>query len=170
MKMTHSELVARAARWLRVTMGARVVLTEFDGMVREIPDVIGFGPYDRSTLIECKSSRSDFFADQKKPERSGVIQGVGQFRWYFTPAGLLRRHEIPDGWGLAEVHGRIVKRIIDVNMSNTKHDADLRGERMLLISAVYRALESYQLLKPMRLGLNGIIEDADIDEEPDAEA
>ncbi len=35
--------------------------------------------------------------------------GLGQFRYYLAPAGLIAVDELPPRWGLIEVHGRALK-------------------------------------------------------------
>ena len=105
--MTHDELVERATRWLKGTMSCGVVLCEVVGGGYEQPDAIGWKHGGRhSILVECKTSRSDFRKDLKKWFRRHGM-GMGQQRYYFTPPGLLKPDEIPDGWGLAEAGGRV---------------------------------------------------------------
>lgn len=103
MNITHAALVKVAARWLRGTRRCPVVLTDAGGW-HEIPDAIGFRAGGLDTLVvECKASRADFRRDQSKwHRRCGA--SLGQRRTYMTPAGLVRPDEIPEGWGLVEVH------------------------------------------------------------------
>ena len=116
--MSHDELVARAARWLRNTQGCGVVLTEFGSSSIEIPDAIGWATGGRfSTLVECKTSRSDFYADKKKPGRVGITasHGIGRYRYYMTPPGVLsvdlvREHR--PKWGLLEVKPRTIRTLL----------------------------------------------------------
>ena len=76
--VTHAELVERAVRWLRGTMGCGVVLCERDAGVGEIPDAIGWRLRDvASHLVECKVTRADFFADLKKQHRANHLGGLG---------------------------------------------------------------------------------------------
>ena len=72
----------------------------------EQPDVLGISACGESILLEVKTSRSDFFADKKKPWRINPEIGMGDFRVYLTPKGLLKPEEIPYGWMLWEVHGK----------------------------------------------------------------
>lgn len=65
----------------------------------EAPDAIGFA-HDRSILLECKVSRSDFLADRKKVFRVKPELGMGCYRYYLAPPGVLAPEEIPDRWGL----------------------------------------------------------------------
>ena len=107
--MTHAELVARAARWLRNTAKCGVVLTECQGDGFEIPDAIGWR-CGYSILLECKASRADFFADLRDKQRH-LHWRLGSLRYYMTERGLLKRGELPGDWGLLEVHGNIVRQV-----------------------------------------------------------
>jgi len=107
--VTHADLVKIAGRWLRNTASCPVVLEELCAATGngENPDAIGWYT-GRSMLIECKVSRSDFLADRKKPFRAEPSRGLGLYRYYMAPRGLLRAAEMPTGWGLLEVSGRRV--------------------------------------------------------------
>ncbi|WP_312328388.1 hypothetical protein [Stenotrophomonas sp.] len=109
--MTHGELVKAAGKWLRGTAGCSVVLEELCAATGngENPDAIGWH-CGRTMLIECKASRSDFLADRKKPFRADPTRGLGLYRYFMAPKGLLRPEEIPERWGLLEVAGRRVFR------------------------------------------------------------
>ena len=99
--ITHAYLVKRAARWLCNSNGCLWVLTERGGM--EMPDAIGFKRYDgESILVECKTTLSDFYADKRKAWRMLPTIGMGRWRWYLTPPGLLDGRELPEGWGWLE--------------------------------------------------------------------
>ena len=54
--------------------------------------------------MEVKVSRSDFLADRKKPHRQQG--GVGSFRYYMCPEGLIDIKDLPHGWGLLWVNSR----------------------------------------------------------------
>jgi hypothetical protein len=68
----------------------------------EYPDVIGFcsGP---SVVVEVKANRSDFMADKVKMFRRYPEQGMGKWRYYLCPEGLIKKEELPEGWGLIYV-------------------------------------------------------------------
>lgn len=100
--MTHAELVRRAARWLRTTARCTVVLVEHHGGSRTVPDAIGWrGSY--SVVVECKTSRSDFLRDRRKPSLTSYAERPGFKCYYLTEAGLLTPPDLPFGWGLLEV-------------------------------------------------------------------
>jgi len=105
--MTHTELVERAVRWLGNTKKCNPVLAEpqFDERrCAERPDAIGWDART-SYLVECKVSLGDFYADRRKPHR--ITAGLGRFRYYLIPPGLL--DDVPEPWGLLECCPRIIR-------------------------------------------------------------
>ena len=110
--MTHADLNAIAVKWLlRATSGngagCHVAFQEVsDTSGKERCDAWGYSwswnPY--SVLVEVKVSRSDFFADRKKPHRQ--LGGVGSFRYFMCPEGLIDIKDLPEGWGLLWVNSR----------------------------------------------------------------
>jgi len=141
--MTHSEIVNRAERWLRNDLHCRVVLAELrsDTYLREIPDVIGW-VRGFSILIEVKTSRADFFADQIKSCRRRDLASLGDWRFYLTQDGLLNPNEIPEGWGLYEVRGRSVVFAAGVKYRNAAvppFESCLKSEQAMLVSALARS-------------------------------
>lgn len=149
----HRDLVALAARWLRgsarvcrsygdlhvtVSSRCRVVLTEMVSAAPEIPDAIGwFCCGLMSIVVECKTSRSDFLADQKKSSRSPG-RGMGAFRYYLAPNGLISPEELPDKWGLLVPSAR---GVTVVRLAKQRDEYNVRGERTLLVSALARTSE-----------------------------
>src|SRR5688572_21445214 len=93
---THKQVVEIAYRWLVKNGSVGVVFKELKSYANEIPDVIGFSSWE-SILIEVKVSRSDFLCDKNKPHRT---KGMGNWRFYCCPKGMIRREELPAGWGL----------------------------------------------------------------------
>lgn len=98
---THAQLVEMARQWL-YRQDCSYVFTEY-GHLTEKPDALGYLSPKRTILIECKISRADFKADAKKPWRKEPETGVGRWRYYMAPRGLLQPDELPDRWGLLEV-------------------------------------------------------------------
>lgn len=133
---THAELVARAERWLSNTKKCGVVITERRGG-SESPDAIGWRCGWWSTLVECKVSRADFLADRKKPHRLNPEGGMGQDRYYLTPAFLLKPEELPEGWGLLEVRGQVVRVIREAAKKPLSYER-ASHEVPLLVSEVWR--------------------------------
>lgn len=113
--MNHADMVALAVTWLkrppsRGGPGCQVALSEIrNGFKRsEIPDAIGFraGTTDEgSILVEVKTSRADFFADRQKKFRELPERGIGLYRYYMAPAGMVAVDELPEKWGLIEIKG-----------------------------------------------------------------
>lgn len=101
--MTHTELVKIAEKWLLGKRKCSFVLTELKCLATsEIPDAIGFRD-GHSILVECKVSLSDFLADGKKYFRRNAEMGVGSYRFFMAPQGIIPVQDLPQGWGLVEV-------------------------------------------------------------------
>lgn len=109
--MTHKRLVKLARAWLRAK-GCKLILSERTSSLGEQPDAIGWMDGRASILIECKASLADFRRDKDKWFRHNGL-GMGQKRYFMAPAGLIPQSEIPDGWGLLEVTGTIIRAVID---------------------------------------------------------
>ena len=109
-KMNHHELTNRAKRWLLKTKGCGFVLSELvcNSIVGETPDAIGW-KYGQSHLIECKTSRADFFSDKKKSFRRRQYLGMGNYRYYMTLPDLVNSNEIPHRWGLLYAYPTMIK-------------------------------------------------------------
>jgi len=138
--MTHAELVALAARWLRVARRHPVVLSDLRTMAtNEQPDVIGWMNSGFSTLIECKASRADFLRDAKKGFRRDTERGMGYERYYLAPAGLLVEADMPTGWGLLAPTAQSI-RIVRKSAPFMKRSEG--EERRLLVNAVRRVTEA----------------------------
>ena len=138
--MTHDELVARAVRWLRGTQRCSVVVSETVSGAFEEPDAIGWRNVFHSILVECKTSRADFFAEMKPKHRRMPMMGMGKWRYYMTPPGLLRVEELPTEWGLLEVHEKYVR---------VKHKATARAEEIM--KSYGRYMERQQLFSALRI-------------------
>lgn len=134
--MTHAQLVEKAVRWLR-HYRCGVVLSEQACVSGEMPDAIGWKRACHSVLVECKVTRSDFLADRAKPFRLEPQQGVGCERFYLVPAGLMRREELPQGWGLLELRrGRI--ETVHPSAKNLRSSTGFRCEMNLLLASLRR--------------------------------
>ena len=139
----HSSLVLIAAQWLRKNMRCGVVFEEFVTAISEIPDAFGLRS-DYSILIECKASRSDFLADRKKIFRQMPEHGIGDFRLFLCPTGLIRPDELPEHWGLLYYDGEKVKRIRApkgntwMSQQEFRFQKNHRNEYRLLYSALRR--------------------------------
>ena len=151
--MTHDDLVKRAGKWLlggaripcsysgggfRKLSRAKVVFTEMVTAGSETPDAIGFyNSGGLSVLVECKVSRGDFRADAKKLFRHHPYMGMGDYRYFMTPPGLVKVEELPQHWGLLECHPRSVA----VSQLAERQEKAVRREVNVLWSAVRRLKE-----------------------------
>lgn len=142
--LTHTECVGFAATYL--SKRCKVVFPEFFTHNEELPDVIGFrtgiirdGRWDggvASLLVEVKVSRGDFLADRKKSFRLHPEKGMGDFRYYCCPKGLIRKEEVPNGWGLLYVYPNGQVRQVK---ESSIHERDLKSEVYLLYYYARRA-------------------------------
>lgn len=121
-KMTHTECVEAAARYL--SKRYPVTLPEFYCYNAELPDVIGF-KNGQSAVVECKVSRSDFHADKKKAFRIDPTKGMGDYRFYCCPKGMIKKEELPAGWGLLYVYPSGQVREIEQSHRPASEGADL---------------------------------------------
>lgn len=128
---THAELVSIAAGWLKKKCS--VVVTEI-ATTGEEPDALGWQG-SHSTLIECKATRADFMVDRIKSFRRQSEFGVGQARYFLTPANLVDLDELPPLWGLLEYDGQRVKCI---RKSEHFEPANMRHEITILLSVLRR--------------------------------
>lgn len=130
----HGRLCQVAQRWLRRPFsagghGCAVAVTEGWGEgAGEMPDAIGWrrGADAGTVLVEVKVSRADFLADARKPHRQDPARGVGRWRYYLCPEGLVRPDELPPRWGLLYASGRGVIRAIAGPAACLRHHR--RGE------------------------------------------
>lgn len=127
--MTHAELVRHAERWLRGTARCSVVFTEMRTYGYEIPDAIGWKSI-HTFLIECKVSRADFHADRGKFFRSrNPEMGMGHYRYFMVPDGLVHPREVLPAWGLIYVTDRgrfqTLKKASRFNIRNVESELDM---------------------------------------------
>lgn len=152
---THHELVDIAHGYVLRNMGCGVAYKEVYCAGNERPDVIAFSGW-HSVLIECKISRQDFLQDKKKPCRQD--KGMGKYRYYCCPTGLIKVEELPENWGLIYVNqkGRtkLIHRPDNYNRiwADSGFERDLLAELRLLYSILRRAEEQKlipNLFKPI---------------------
>lgn len=111
--MTHQDLCNIGVKWLKRHgngMGCQFAVSEIQtGFRGEQVDVFGYRcntPNEGSFMVEVKTSRSDFLADFKKPHRIEPHLGVGKYRVYLCPEGVIQPVDVPIGWGLIWINGR----------------------------------------------------------------
>lgn len=132
--MTHAELVQRAQFWLK-GQGYHVVLTEYKTTCQEQPDAFGLTK-EATCLIECKASRSDFLADKNKRFRRSPAKGMGVYRYFLTPKGMITPEELPEKWGLLEIRGQ---RTFKIHEASPFDLADaMKAERPIVYSILRR--------------------------------
>ena len=89
---SHEQLAASGAAWLKRN-GFLVVASNRSALgCRQRADVIGFRSHC-SAMIEAKVRRADFVADLKQPHH--LSGGVGLYRFYICPSGLISAEELP---------------------------------------------------------------------------
>ena len=140
--LTHADLVRRAYSWLVGRHGCLIAFAEIGTSAEVHPDAIGFcrptgKGCDWSVLVECKLSRSDFRADRNKPIHTDPDGCPGQERWYLTPPGLVSAHEVPEGWGLAEVGARSIRVVAPAPIGDWR-PTRARQDMIILAAALRR--------------------------------
>lgn len=140
--LTHRELCLLGAKWLKKECRCTIAIHDPKG-IRENPDTIGWryswGGYSNegSILIECKRTRADFKKDFTKPFRVEPELGIGNWRYYMCPTGLIKPEEIPDKWGLLYVCEKrritAIKHPYKTDMKKSKHiHINTENERYIL--------------------------------------
>ena len=124
----HRKLCLLAGKWLRRNNLRRptcpYVAVELATANQETPDVFGWN-YWTSVLIEVKVSRSDFLADKRKPFRLFPEEGLGEYRYYCCPDGLIKPEEVPHYWGLIYEKGGVISMIKEAERQPANHRAEL---------------------------------------------
>lgn len=170
---THADLCALAVKWLQRPHsgggpGCLVAVSEVaGGWTGEIPDAIGFSlshGEQGSTVVEVKVSRSDFLADRKKPHRQAGA-GMGAWRYFMAPAGLIALDELPEGWGLIEISKRGQCKVLAGAMRDARNlgygalrmqveqwrnTADAEREQWLLVKLLARLGDTEKLNQQRR--------------------
>ena len=131
--MTHKELCIRACYWLYSRWRCVHAEIEPHGNTNEFPDAIGWDSGGTSYLVECKISLSDFYSDRRKPFRKNPSEGMGQYRYFLTPKGLLKPEQLRDGWGLAEVRKSRIYLIQKAEFRRTGAEYNCWNERALIL-------------------------------------
>lgn len=125
-EMTHDDISDFAAERIK-KMGYKFACSNLTSRKhREHPDALGINTKGGSILVEVKTSRADFFADQKKPFREKPKKGIGDQRIYLTTKGLVKPEEVPYGWMLWEVHGKN-KPILKIIKGRVKKTVKVNG-------------------------------------------
>ncbi len=139
---THRDMCKRAATWLRGTMGCGVAVWELTAWTNEKPDAIGWHPH-KSTLVECKTSRSDFLRDKLKYHKKTPESGMGNYRYYMCPPDVIKAEDLPPCWGLVYLS----KGRVSIIKKAEKQAANLKAERTFLASILRRNIQGCSYLK-----------------------
>lgn len=134
-----------------------IVATEITTFASEKPDVLGFANDTNTVMLEAKISRADFLKDAKKPFRKEPETGMGNFRLYITPVGLIIPQELPENWGLIEVDKKNKCKIVVYAKRQT---SNIENEFLVLKSIIRRngksspgiIIKNYK--KPFEIGEN----------------
>ena len=129
--MTHRELCKLAAKHLKAKglshfTRCQYVVCDFE-RAGECPDAFGWGS-GFTQLIEVKVSRNDFISDKSKPWRKYPDIGLGEFRSYLCPEGVITESDLPAYWGLLWVddNGVIAQKVKPSwQKSNSKQEINL---------------------------------------------
>lgn len=82
-----------------------------------------------TTLVEVKTSHSDFMADQKKYARSPQAEQaghtIGNYRYYLAPAGIITKEELPENWGLLEWDGKKIHMVVRAKYLKVQSEFEL---------------------------------------------
>jgi hypothetical protein len=127
--MTHRELCIKAARYLRsqgiVPFNKCVYSVCELERIGECPDAFGWTSAT-TQLIEVKVSRSDFLSDKKKEWRKYPKKGLGTFRSYLCPKGIIKESELPKYWGLLYIDKKgKIKIIKEPEKQKNNHQAEI---------------------------------------------
>lgn len=156
MNNTHDELCKIAVKMLKNTFGCDWAVTELVTQCQETPDAFGARECGEDTyLVEVKVSRSDFLADKKKAFRRKPKEGIGRFRYFMAPAGLISPHELPVRWGLIEVDSKGRPNIVAGKPPKNRrsdpewwhHERNSWGERAIANSLLRRIMLGDDLSK-----------------------
>ncbi|WP_252108819.1 MULTISPECIES: adenylosuccinate synthase [unclassified Halomonas] len=176
---SHADLCEIAVKWLKRPNsnnghGCHVAVSEVrSGWTGEIPDAIGFrqtghSASDGSIVVEVKVSRGDFLADKKKPHR--LEGGLGNWRYFMCPEGLIQPSELPAGWGLLWVNkrGHVKPQagfagalsssksyyLHQEALAASRFETDYLGEQFILVKLLARVGDAEQLNQKMREAWN----------------
>lgn len=144
--MTHKELVNISYKFVLNKMSCGFAVKELKTTEKEIVDVLGFGAWNHSVLIEVKVSRQDFLADKKKSFRINPDEGVGRYRFYCCPKDLIRIEDLPNNWGLIYEDKSKLEIVFNPYCKNPKGNIFSGGflynkdaERAIMYSALRRS-------------------------------
>lgn len=69
--------------------------------------------------FECKVSKSDWKRELAKPEKAEPLVAFCHYWWIVAPRGVVDPGTLPDGWGLLEAQGGMIRTVRDA----VRHEA-----------------------------------------------
>lgn len=135
--LTHSKIIEHSRKVLKragKNWKCGITVSELSTINSETPDILGFYSGGAS-LIEAKASRSDFLADKKKLFRKNPETGMGNYRFYACPTGLIKENELPENWGLIYVSA---KGRCTLKVKPKWQKSNTRAEHMFMYSIIRR--------------------------------
>ena len=63
----------------------------------------GIHSHGIGTFLRGENKQIGFLADRSKPHRLNPEMGMGKYRYYICPTGLIKPEELPEKWGLIYV-------------------------------------------------------------------
>lgn len=150
----HGELCEFIADYARKNMNAGLIFVEHKtSTVHQIPDVLIYRP-TCTIELEVKVQRGDFLSDKNKPHRKDPSKGVGDYRFYVAPRGIIKAEELPKHWGLLEVTN---KRVIATKVpKNYKCLYGNRGWYVDQLSRLYKYMYNARTSEERKMWLNSI--------------
>lgn len=131
----HYNLCCLGAKFLKSRKNAepwelpnKYIAVELVTLTAENPDIWATNGY-HTTLVEVKTSHSDFIADKNKWVRSTAAEiadkQLGNFRYYLCPKDIIGIDEIPDKWGLLIFDGKKIMKVKQATYQKSSTDAEL---------------------------------------------
>lgn len=156
-KWTHKEICDIAVKFLKRSsngLKCQIAISEIQTSYYSGEQVDAFGyrciePYAGSYMIEVKVSRGDFLADGKKPHRIDPAKGVGKYRAYMCPEGLIQPDEIPQGWDLFWVNDRGHVKIVKMDLIECVN-RNVNGELYLMARIIQRVDDPEKLNQALK--------------------
>jgi len=127
--MTHSDLQKIAVKYLlhrdtpNMDLKCQFAIQDANSMYGEIADVYGLSS-SYNVLVEVKSNQPDLKADAKKKCRQPDSVGLGMYRYYFFPKGLINGADVRLDWGILEYD--IVNKKVEVVRNSSKFVESVR--------------------------------------------
>lgn len=136
----HYELCCKAATWIRQPMNNerwhspyQLSTVELVCTGKELADVYATNG-EISCVIEVKTSHKDYEVDGCKYTRFKPDEGLGDFRYYLCPAGMISENELPPFWGLLYYDNGKISKV----RSAIQQPSDKRMDIFVLTSIMRR--------------------------------